>query len=72
MGASCTNTMKHGACEANLFIPMDVRASATSAQSSGLSTTMKCHGWELHADGARRAASTMRITASRGTLRSVS
>ena len=32
---------------------------------------MKCHGWELHADGARRAASTMRITASRGTLRSV-
>ena len=30
---------------------MDVRASATSAQSSGLSTTMKCHGWELHADG---------------------
>ena len=54
---SSTTAMMTGACRTNLFIPIPAAASPMRSLSSGSSTTTNLHGWELLAEGDRRAVS---------------
>lgn len=62
LGRSSTTRICTGACLVKWFMP-NMRlatASATWFRNSGSSTTMKCHGCALQAEGAIRAASRIR------------